>query len=470
MEKTKLPTKLPQSGLIAGMVDYVIRAINDVDEKVVLDRVAKVRAARPQAPPEELCAILIRQKCLQAGAVGAVTAGTSLVPGGGTIITLTFGVAADLSLTLKMQAELVLEIAAVYQRRLRRSEKRQAILLVTGMSVAGDQVMTKAGAVIAKRATERLASASVEKALPVISVAASAGKNILTTYIVGQRAQAYFSLGPEAVDDWRESFTAISGVDAQHVVTWLAETTERSWHLMADGAQNVTAATIVAGQSASEVVVVQAGRASQQFARVGRDAVDKARTTGELALNVGRNIGESAAAGAKVAGWVAEDTGQSVTKRVKGAAGQAATTTQKMVTSLPYPKAARLADRTEQEIIAISNLPNQSDRLNRITAGCQNFQEACEAFELYMGTNSRLPFAAIWRDADEPGHAEPVTISGVAGVDPRRGVLLAATRGGRVQRRLLAEQVWADDRENLNALLLDDYRRWLQALYAPFEA
>ena len=65
----------------------------------------------------------------------------------------------------------------------------------------------------------------------------------------------------------------------------------------------------------------------------------------------------------------------------------------------------------------------------------------------------QFPFSATWRDPDEPGHAEPVTVLGVDSVAPlalawraseRRSVLLSVKRGDK-GRRLLAEI--AEDRE-----------------------
>ena len=75
----------------------------------------------------------------------------------------------------------------------------------------------------------------------------------------------------------------------------------------------------------------------------------------------------------------------------------------------------------------------------------------------------QFPFPAAWRDPDEPGHAEPVTVLGVDNVDQRRGILLSVRRGDK-QRRLLAEQVWADDEGSANAIILNDYRYWVEEL------
>jgi hypothetical protein len=174
---------------------------------------------------------------------------------------LTFGVAADIGMTLKLQAELVLEISNVYQFILDSADRRKVIILVGGFSTGTNQIMTKIGKEIAEQTTERLAMKGVSKALPVLGVAASAGVNIFSTYIIGRRAQAYFKLGPEAVQDWGESTRAITGIDEQKIITWLTEATERAWKLASSSAQTISGAVIVAGKSAGELIVLRAGEA-----------------------------------------------------------------------------------------------------------------------------------------------------------------------------------------------------------------
>ena len=75
----------------------------------------------------------------------------------------------------------------------------------------------------------------------------------------------------------------------------------------------------------------------------------------------------------------------------------------------------------------------------------------------------QFPFSATWRDPDERGHVEPVTVLKVDSVDQRRGILLRVGRGDK-ERRLLAEQVWADDGSSANATILSDYRHWIEEL------
>ncbi|MGH2522458.1 MAG: calcium-binding protein [Anaerolineales bacterium] len=113
--------------------------------------------------------------------------------------------------------------------------------------------------------------------------------------------------------------------------------------------------------------------------------------------------------------------------------------------------------------VDIPLIPSRIERIREITVNCDNQLEELAAFEAYFVDALQPPFAAIWRDPDEPGHAEPVTVLGLAEVDERRGVLLKVRRGPR-ERRLLSEQVWAEDRHSPNGVILDDYRYWVERL------
>jgi len=112
----------------------------------------------------------------------------------------------------------------------------------------------------------------------------------------------------------------------------------------------------------------------------------------------------------------------------------------------------------------IPNIPDQSRRIEEVTVDCYGQAEELSAFEVYLTDAMQFPFSATWRDLDEPGHAEPVTALGVESVDERRGILLSVQRSGK-QRRLPADQVWANDENSANAIILSDYRYWVEELY-----
>ena len=107
----------------------------------------------------------------------------------------------------------------------------------------------------------------------------------------------------------------------------------------------------------------------------------------------------------------------------------------------------------------IPDLPDQKQRLEEILVDAYGQSEELSAFDVYFTDAMQPPFAATWRDPDEPDHSEQVTVLGVADVDDRRGILLKVRRANGKERRVVAEQLWADD-SGINATILDDYRAW----------
>lgn len=191
------------------------KAIDDTDEQEAAARVANLRAKYPDDTVDQLTNRLILAKARETAVVGATTSAAMIIPGIGTIAGLTLGIAADFGITFKLQAELVIEIATLYGHAMTPEEKRRVVMLVTGLSVGTTTLAHRAGKGISKRVTARLGSKYVVRAMPVVGMAASATTNALMTYVIGKRAEAYFSLGPEAMNDWRASAGALTGINRE---------------------------------------------------------------------------------------------------------------------------------------------------------------------------------------------------------------------------------------------------------------
>jgi hypothetical protein len=114
------------------------------------------------------------------------------------------------------------------------------------------------------------------------------------------------------------------------------------------------------------------------------------------------------------------------------------------------------------DIEDIPELPERRRRMEALLVDCYGREEELSAFEVYCSDALRPPFAAVWRDPDEPGREEAVTVAGLARVDDRRGVLLTVRRPGKRARTALAEQLWATDPRSTNTTVLDDYRDWVE--------
>jgi hypothetical protein len=235
-----------------ALIDALFGMVSKVDLKEAEERVRAMREEYPEASPEEIAQRLIREKCRRTGTVGAVTSGAALIPGLGTAAAMTLGVAADIGATFKLQAELVLEIAAAYNYPLTDEEKQRAVMAITGLSAGTIAITRRVGQRAALRIGEKYAEKAIVKALPILGVIGSAGTNVLSTYIIGQRADAYFRLGPEAVGSWADSLRAITGVDERKVSSWLAEGGRTTGAALAAGAGKVGSGAKVAGQTAQK--------------------------------------------------------------------------------------------------------------------------------------------------------------------------------------------------------------------------
>ena len=210
----------PPSTAVRRLLAYAAEKAVKADPLAADWRTAQFRRQYPDATSDFLCEALIKAKCQHTALIGGVSAAPGVIPGIGTLVSLTLGAMVDIGSTVKAQAELVLEIAAVYRYPMDAVQRREVVLLVTGLGTGAQQLAGKAG----QRVAERYAQQGIARALPVIGIAAAAGTNVLATYIIGRRAQAYFSRGPESIGDWKASLRAVSGVDERKIAAWLAET------------------------------------------------------------------------------------------------------------------------------------------------------------------------------------------------------------------------------------------------------
>lgn len=308
--------------ITGGLMDYAVKTINNADAKAAAQTVEKLRKKNPKLSTDELADILIQRKCYSTGAVGAITSGVSVLPGIGTVVALTFGAAADMSMTFKQQAELVLEIAALHGRTLTDQDKRNAILLVTGIGAGSQQLAVRGGEKIAQKATEQLASQAAAKAIPFIGVGVSAGTNILTTYVIGQRAKTYFSRSPDELEDWSDSLAAITGADQLRIGEWLSETTVSSYDMVSNTAQSVVGGVVVAGQKSGELVLVTANQTSQGVTALVGTLGGAASSASQFLVDGGKIVGQSVLDAGKWTGATAASAGQGLADLGEDIAGR----------------------------------------------------------------------------------------------------------------------------------------------------
>lgn len=196
------------------------KALRKADRKAAKARVAALRKRLPDAELEELHRLLVQSKCLQAGAIGALSAVVELVPGAGRLAGVFLGPVLDIGTVTALQSELVLETFALYEVDLGDAGERFAILAIAATNVGA----THASSIVAKL-LKRYAGALVggfvlKRALPIAKIATVATKNIALTYAIGMRAQAVAKFRDADLEEWPKLMRQVTNIDESTLVEW----------------------------------------------------------------------------------------------------------------------------------------------------------------------------------------------------------------------------------------------------------
>ena len=112
IDPAKAPDTLAEVDTRANaLMNTLFNVVSDVDLEAAVERVRQLKVKYPDASPQELSQMLIREKGQKTATVGAVTSGAALIPGLGTAAALTLGVAADRYLPGKRHVPKVTGIA-----------------------------------------------------------------------------------------------------------------------------------------------------------------------------------------------------------------------------------------------------------------------------------------------------------------------------------------------------------------------
>lgn len=186
-------------GSFAALAALFARSVSQTDAAAAAARVAAERRAEPGLTQERQVKRIIARASRQTALVGAATAGAAAIPGLGTVAALTVGVAADMTACVRVQTAMVLELAAARGVRMDEEELRRATLVAAGFATAG-AALTNHLTHLSYRATEQAALKYAAhsagrlalRAVPFVGMAAASGTNLLSTQIIGRRADAYF--------------------------------------------------------------------------------------------------------------------------------------------------------------------------------------------------------------------------------------------------------------------------------------
>jgi len=300
------------------VLGYAVKRLSGADPEQAALRVQALKSKHPEYSEIELIEKLIKAKCQKTAAVGAATSAASIIPGLGTVLSMTIGFAVDVSSTLKHQSELVLEIAEARGHRLTPNDRNEVILAVMGLSTGISRLGGRAIKGFSHKVGEMAAQKWLAKAVPAIGMAASASTNVLSTYIIGKRADAYFMRGPEAMGDLKDNLRALSGVDERKIARWISE-----------GSQGVAKASASAGARILKGSKRGLGRVADAGRKAGRAISDTADKVAERGKVTGKAIASSTD---KAAGMISH-----AGRMVKGTVGETATKTIRRVTGKKPP-------------------------------------------------------------------------------------------------------------------------------------
>ena len=204
-----------------GLTD-LWRSVKAVDRAAVRKRVADIRRENPRASKETLHKKLVYAKCMQAGAVGAVTGVTSIVPVIGRVAGVVMGSLADATVVTTLQAELVAETFTLYDYDLPEHAEHMAVVAVAATNFGATAISAEVARNIAKGAAQFLGKNVARRALPIASIATSAASNVGVTYLIGMRAQALCTARDLPPDDLPDLLRQVTNIDERKLVEWAA--------------------------------------------------------------------------------------------------------------------------------------------------------------------------------------------------------------------------------------------------------
>jgi len=195
-------------------------AMRRTDRALARKRVARLQAAFPDASRERLFKLLVRNKCLQAGAIGAVTAITGAIPGISRMAAFALGPLADSALVSALQAELVVEIFALYDMEMPEHGERIAILAIAATNLGADEIAREASRWMTQRAGNLVGARWLRRAWPIANIGTAAATHIAVTYAIGTRTRTVCQIRDATVSDWPDLFRKVAMIDQNTMMNW----------------------------------------------------------------------------------------------------------------------------------------------------------------------------------------------------------------------------------------------------------
>ncbi|MBD2343709.1 hypothetical protein [Anabaena subtropica] len=152
-------------------LNWLIGASDNVDVEKVAASVNKLKQKYPQESPSQISHRIMMDKAAKSGGVGLAS---SILPGVAAAL-----LAVDLAATLKLQTEMLYEIAAAYGLDLKDSARKGELLTIFGLGLGGGRLLKAAGLALLRN-------------IPFAGAAIAASSNATLSYSLGYAACRFY--------------------------------------------------------------------------------------------------------------------------------------------------------------------------------------------------------------------------------------------------------------------------------------
>jgi hypothetical protein len=178
--------------------------------------VEQLRAQFPTATDARLVRQVIKLACVKAGATGAGSTAVSLIPGVGTMLKWAVSLGGDVALTASVQRDLVLQIFAIHRHEPQAEDQAQISQWLSTVGVGGIEIAEQIGGSVFKRVAKNLFGKVFRRGLPLAEVIASTGTHVISTYVLGRKADSFCRTGKAlALKD------ALGDLDPRRTRNWM---------------------------------------------------------------------------------------------------------------------------------------------------------------------------------------------------------------------------------------------------------
>lgn len=128
---------------------------------------------------------------------------------------MVFGVAASSRVVMRIHRRMIIDIGAVFEEEIGHERAKEILLEVGNAEAEAREEEEK----FSKEMSRKLLRSAMAQAMPHAAFA-KASMNMMTTFVIGKRARAYFETGPASLAPWSEDVKALTGLDQKMLVEW----------------------------------------------------------------------------------------------------------------------------------------------------------------------------------------------------------------------------------------------------------